>query len=227
MSLAAAFGGFTDFSMSFYTTMAIECDHSFTEIAMTFFAYRQGTGSFTSEGRDESAGILGKRLPSEEPPIATAPTLEELEREAWAYLGKEPDAHLLLTDSEGNVRALMSSVKHHEAIAIARAEGDYVISVVYLIFSLTCLLGVALGGVSGTVALLSFVGVVSLYILMLRTKFMNEAEGALVCEIMLIFVLLLIPAIQKVRDHHNRLRNQPPPQSAAAIWIGYNDDFIR
>ena len=76
---------------------------------MTFAAYqaRHNGTDFSFEGRDEAAGILGVFMAGEAPPVVTAPTFEELEREARAHLGKEPDAFLYLTDGDGHVYRIM------------------------------------------------------------------------------------------------------------------------
>jgi hypothetical protein len=200
---------------------------------MSFAAYhlRSDEANFTWEGRDVAAGIFGRRVPSEEPPIATAPTLEELEREARAYLGKEPDAHLFWVDGEGNVRATMSSENHY--VPAERAE-DWICHIVsFLIFGATCLFAAWVHSL-GAAALLSFFGAVALYFLMLRAKIQNEGDAAVMCAILLFLILILLPAVQKVRDQANELelrnranelelRNQLPPQPAAAIGIGQNE----
>lgn len=185
---------------------------------MSFAAYhlRSNEADFTSEGCDEAAGILGKRIPSEEPPIATAPTLEELEREARAYLGKEPDAHLFLVDSEGNVRATMSREKHY--VPAERAEDWTAHTSICLIFGVTCLFAAWVSSLE-TMALLSFFGAVALYALFVRMDFQTEIDSAVTCEIVLILVLLLLPVGLKARDQANELelRNRLPPPSAATI----------
>jgi hypothetical protein len=185
---------------------------------MAFAAYRRRSDetAYTWEGRDEAAGIIGRRTPSEEPPFATAQTLEELKQEVWAYLGKHPDAFVYLADSEGNVRATMHCEKYHEAVA--RANSWTIITAVLLVFSITCLIG-AWSLPHGAVALLGFIGAVALYALMLRTGFQNEIEGAVVCEIFLILILLLI----RVCELRNQLENQSPPRSAAVDRIGQTE----
>jgi hypothetical protein len=165
---------------------------------MTFAAYqaRHNGTDFSFEGRDEATGILGVFRPGEAEPVVTAHTLEELEREARAYLGKEPDAHLYLTDGAGRVYRIMINEKYHAAVQ--RAERRTAISVALLVFSVTALLGASLGSL-GAWALLGFVCAAALYTLLLRAGLSNEIEGAIVCEILLILALLLIPALQRVR----------------------------
>jgi len=158
---------------------------------MAFSAYqarRDGT-DFSFEGRDEG--------PSEAPPVVTAHSLEELEREARAHLGKEPDALLYLTDGDGRVHRIMINEKHHAAREWA--ERRTVISVALLVISVTCLIG-ASAGLVGAWALFGFVSAVALDALIVRSGFSNEIEGAVVCEILLILALLLIPQLQRVRN---------------------------
>lgn len=166
---------------------------------MTFTAYqaRHDGTDFSSKGRDEAAGILGRHTPSEAPPVVTAHTLEELKLEARAYLGKEPDALLYLTDADRRVHQIMLNEKHHAAIDSAGRRNA--ISIALLVFCVTCLLGASLGAL-GAWALLSFVSAVALYALILRVGLLNEIEGAVLCEILLILALILIPALHRVRS---------------------------
>ncbi|MEX0938716.1 MAG: hypothetical protein WDZ59_12720 [Pirellulales bacterium] len=164
---------------------------------MTFSAYqaRHNEMHFSIEGRDDASGILGIFNPNEAKPVLTADTLEELEQEARAHLGKEPDAFLYLTDGGRRVHRIMINEKHHAAIG--RANRRTAVSVAILVFSFTCLIGASLAPL-GTLALLGFVGTASLYFLILRWDLYNEIEGAVVCEILLIIVLLLTPLLQRL-----------------------------
>lgn len=161
---------------------------------MTFAAYQarpEGT-DFSFEGRDEAAGVLGTHQLNDTRPVATADTLEELERDARAYLGVEPDAVLYLTDGEGRVRRIMTNEKHHTAIE--RAGRRTAIALGLLVFSVTCLLAaVALGAW----AVVAFVGAAGLYAVALRAGLFNELEGAVVCEIILILALVMISLWQR------------------------------
>lgn len=161
---------------------------------MRFAAYEQrsGTRGFSFERRNDAAGILGSCTLGEVTPVVTACSLEELKREARAYLGTEPDAILYLTDGDCRVYEIVSNDKHHAAID--KAERLVAISVVLLIFSITCLSAAALGS-HGASALLLFAGVVSIYGLIVGTGIQNEIEGAVLCEILLILTLLLTQKI--------------------------------
>lgn len=156
---------------------------------MTFVAFQTwdvGT-DFSFEGRDEAARILGTFHPGEVPPVLTANTLDELERETRAYLGKEPNAILYLTDGDGYVYRIMMNEKHHAAIE--RARRQTVIAVSLLVFSVTCL-PAAVG--LGAWAVFAFVGVAGLYGLFLQVGPYREIEAAVVCEFLLILALFLI-----------------------------------
>jgi hypothetical protein len=162
---------------------------------VTFAAYRarhDGT-DFSFEGRDEAVGVLGTRRPSGSRPVATARTLEELEREARAHLGIEPDDVLYLTDGRGRRHRIMTNEKHHAAIAGAARRTA--VAVGLLVFSVTCLpAAVSLGAW----AILAFAGVAGLYVLVLWLGLFNELEGAVACEILLILALVLVSQLQRV-----------------------------
>ncbi len=161
---------------------------------MTFAAYQsRGNGTdFSFEGRDEAAGILGTFRTGGAVPVVTAHTLEELEQAASAYLGKEPDGLLYLTDGEGRVHRMLINEKHHEAIA--KAQRHTAIAVAIAVFSVTCLIGASFAAL-GAWALLAFVGASALYTLFLRTGFFNAIEGAVICELFLILTLTSIPLL--------------------------------
>jgi hypothetical protein len=165
-------------------------------VAVTFAAYQaRGDGpDFSFEGRDEAAGVLGTLRPADAAPVATAGTLEVLEREAKAHLGSESDAILYLADGGGRVHRIMTNVKHHAAVE--RAARRTAIAVALLVFCATCLLAApALGGW----AQLAFAGAAGVYTLVLRAGLFNALEGAVVCEILLILTLVLGSQLQRVR----------------------------
>lgn len=161
---------------------------------MTFVAFQaknDGT-DFSFEGRDEDAGILGRHPPSETPPVVTAETLEDLKRKARAFLGKEPDAVLYLADTDNHVYEIMINEKHHAAVESVQRRTA--ISIALLIFCVTCLLGAGSLG-----SLLCFVGISTLYALILRFRLYNEIEGAVVCLILLFVIIMLIPVLQRAK----------------------------
>jgi hypothetical protein len=166
---------------------------------MTFAAFqaRHDGTDFSFEGRDESAGVLGVFHPREAAPLLTANTLEELEREARAHLGKEPSAYLYLTDDGHRVYRIMINEEHHATIE--KRMRRTAIACVLLVFGITCLVGAYFGSL-GIMPLLVFVGIAALYVLLLRVDFFNEIEGAVICEIMLILALLLVHAVQRARN---------------------------
>jgi hypothetical protein len=170
---------------------------------MSFAAYqaRHDGTDFSREGRDEAAGILGVFKPNDDKPVATADTLEHLEQAARAYLGKEPDAFLYLTDGDCRVLRMMMLENHHAAID--RANRRTAMAAALLIFCMTCLIGASLGSFGGW-ALLCFLGASALYVFILWWGLFNEVEAALMCEIMLILALLSPPALQKLTDRQNR-----------------------
>ncbi len=126
-----------------------------------------------------------------------ADTLEELRRETRAYLGKEPNAFLYLTDADNRVYEIVSNEKHQAALEIARRHTT--ISVALLTLCLTCLLG-ASGGSLGGWAVVCFFSVGTLYALILRARLFNEVEGFIVCEILLILALMVIPVLVRVHN---------------------------
>jgi hypothetical protein len=69
---------------------------------MAFAAYDGREKMIPWRGRDKD-GILGIFEPGDGQPVATADTLDQLEREAWAYLGREPSASLILIDAENRI----------------------------------------------------------------------------------------------------------------------------
>ena len=169
---------------------------------MTYAAHKspsEMTGSFF-DGRDDTTVILGTFNSPTTPPIATADTLDEVRRQALAYLGTDPAASLYLTDSEGHVYDIVINAKHHEAIS--RAEGRLAIAFALLVFSCTCLLG---AGTLGGWAPLLFLGTTFLYALVLWTRICNEVEGAVCFELLLIVSLIMWsvphPAPSRQRSH--------------------------
>lgn len=172
---------------------------------MTFAAYLTNDfrSRFSVEGCDTAAGILGVYDPHGDSPVTTAETLEQLEREAWAYLGQEPEVTLYLVDAEGRVRRIMINEKHHAIRHKYWAEIDNAsrwtaILAALLTFAMTCLIAASVS-VLGAFPLVGFVGAVAFYTLLVRAGFFNEIEGALLCEILLILFLLMVPAIQQAR----------------------------
>jgi hypothetical protein len=153
---------------------------------------------FSFDGRDQAGGILGKLSPRV-PPVVLAETLDELRLKARAHLGEFPDAFLYLVDSENSVYEIMINKKHHEAIEKAwRYVG---ISIALLIFCLTCLFCSARGDLA-VWGILCFGGISILYFGVVKLGFFNEIEGAVVCEIILILVLILVPAITRLNLSH-------------------------
>jgi hypothetical protein len=158
--------------------------------------------AFSFEGRDESAGILGRLTPGAAVPVAVADTLEQLQREARAYLGDEPAAFLYLVDADGGVRAIVINRKYHEATE--KAERRTAIATALLVLCVTSLLGATLGSLGGW-ALLGFVTAAGLYALILLAGLFNEIEGAVVCEMLLILALLMVSAVQRGRSAAERV----------------------
>ncbi len=172
---------------------------------MTFAAYLANDfrSRFSVEGRDTAAGILGVYDPRGDSPITTAETLEQLEREAWAYLGREPEVTLYLVDADGRVHRIMINEKHHAIRHKYSAEMETVrrwtaILAALLTFAMTCLIAASVS-VLGACPLVGFIGAVAFYTLLVRAGLFNEIEGALLCEILLILFLLMMPAVQQAR----------------------------
>ena len=168
-----------------------------------FLARNDGTDDFSFEGRDERAGILGTFAPCGDSPVITAPTLEDLERDARTFLGNKPEELLYLTDCDCRVFRIVINKEYHEAVAqahaaVAQATKRATISLAILAFSVTALLGATIGSI-GIWPLLFFVGAVILYSLLLTLGLFNEIEGAILCEIMLILAMAAV----------NRLTDEP------------------
>lgn len=136
--------------------------------------------------RDLTRGILGQFNPRADP-VAVADTLDELRLKARAHLGEFPDVLLYLVDSENLVHERVLNKKHHEAVQ--RAGQRAAISIGLLVLCFTCLVGTP-GGLErwGPGC---FIGISVLYIGIVKAGLFNEAEGAVVCEILLIILLIL------------------------------------
>lgn len=161
----------------------------------TAYASRADGPHFSVMGRDEAAGILGTLTPNAAPPVVVADSLEALRREANAYLLKEPDALLYLTDADRRVYEALFNEKHHAAKDLASRR--HAILTALLVFGATSLIGGFFGS-SGAGALLAFAISSALYGFFLRAKFLNEIEGALFCEILLIIILISIPGLLRI-----------------------------
>jgi hypothetical protein len=164
-------------------------------VKVTFLAYRGGVISF--EGRDEAAGVLGRFTPRNATPMLAADTLEKLEHDAWAYVGKEPDACLYLTDKDDRLYKIILNQQYHQAAG--KAERRLTVAIVLLVFCITCLLTASLGSL-GIGALLCFVGVVALYAFIVRMEMFNTIEGAVLCQLLLVMALFLVSAVQKLQS---------------------------
>jgi hypothetical protein len=148
---------------------------------MVFAAYDGREKRVPGRGRDK-AGILGIFDPGEDQPIATAETLDELERESWAFLGREPSAILYLTDAKYRIHDILINTKYHAEMEKARQI--YAIVTIILVFCLTCLVAASLGSF-GKWPLVVFMGALVLYGLC-ATIGIKELEAAVLIEIVLI-----------------------------------------
>jgi hypothetical protein len=192
---------------------------------MAFAAY-DGREKMVPRRCRDKAGILGIFDPGEDQPIATADTLDQLERESWAYLGCEPSAILYLTDAEYGIHDILINTKYHEAMS--KAEQKIANVTIILVFCLTCLVAASLGSF-GRWALVAFLGVLALYALVVIVGLFNEIEAGILTEILLIATLFVTPAIQVYYEHSHKhrergsivgvdsLRRQDLPGAAAEV----------
>ncbi len=152
-----------------------------------FFAYRYVQWNPQHDVRDEAAGILGSVTPRGAP-LLEADDLDSLTLSARAHLGSEPGDYLYLTDGENRVYKMLSNEKHHQALE--RASSGLWQTRVLLVFTVTALVGAALGG--GLPALAAWAALSLVFILVVRVGFLNEVEAGLTFEIMLLIILLVI-----------------------------------
>lgn len=171
-----------------YSTLA-------AEVSLKYSAYqsRNDGTDFSSEGRDAAVGIRGRHIHNGATPIATADTLQELQHEARAYLGKVPEASLYLTDADDWIHDTMINEKYHEATGNAAVRTA--ICIALLMFCMTALIGAALG-FPARWALLSFIAATALYAAILKAKMYNEIEGAVICEMLLILISVMISTVR-------------------------------
>lgn len=80
-----------------------------------FFAYKSSPNGteFRFDARDESQESLGSFAPGDSLPVSQAETIEDLEAQAYALLGKEPAWLLYLTDDQLRVHRILIKRKHH------------------------------------------------------------------------------------------------------------------
>ncbi|MCW3097087.1 MAG: hypothetical protein JWL77_2705 [Chthonomonadaceae bacterium] len=183
---------------------------------MAFAAYDgRGRGMKTAyENRDNAAGILGTFHPGEDQPIATADTLDQLEREARAYLGSEPSALLYLTDADYRVRRILVNEKYHEETRKAKQKA--VKAIIVLVFCFTCLVGASLGSL-GIWPLVAFVGALALYALFIISELLNEIEAAIPTELLLILCIIIIPMFLRARVYAREHRERGSAVGSASL----------
>jgi len=176
---------------------------------MVFTAYVNRNYRLLDQGQDEATGILGPFDPEKAQPVATADTLNQLELEAWAYLGHEPSATLYLTDTDHHLYHILKSEKYHTETEkydaeMERAEKICTMVTISLLFCLTCLVAASIGSY-GIWPLVLFIGALVFYGL-LTSLGMRGITAILPPEMVLIFCFILIPMARHEKEHQIRER---------------------
>ena len=142
---------------------------------------------FTS--RDEKLGVLGS-IPPPTDPWATAQTLKEASRDAYAHIARFPDESFYIIDSEGRVYEIVSCPRHHDIVnagskSLFVAWACFGLATVGLIASGLCDLGIV-GLVFSAIA-------IATYLLAVKTEIFNEVESLVVSVIIGTLGTMLLP----------------------------------
>jgi hypothetical protein len=188
---------------------------------MRYFVYPSRADVLLSkENYDLSQGILGSLTTNTES-IGDSDSLAEAVQLAYAELCRNPTVSLYITDENLVVRHFIS---HQEPIdyrkQLNQAESWGCCSTTILIFAVVCFI-VTIATDFGYMGFIIFLGISTVFMLMVLLKIQTEVESAVVCLIILVLALLLYSAIRDAIDLRQKT-NQEGNITCLSNAINYN-----
>lgn len=167
-----------------------------------FFAYKSSPNGteFRFDGREESQGSLGSFAPGDSLPVSQAETIEELEAQAYALLGKEPDWLLYLTDDQLRVHQILINRKHHKILEKSQDRATK-----RLVLLVLCCLSLMASSTTPRDRLIfgAFLISATVYVVLFSgVSYWRTFDGIVACVILLILMLLAINSWTPTGETH-------------------------
>jgi hypothetical protein len=168
---------------------------------MGYYLYRYGDVEIHYDGTKNADGSSRGRVQSGTP-IESSESLDELARHADAYLFRNPDETLYITEDD---RVLDCVTNAPVAEWKERHSTDVSVLWVHIILLAVFVIASAFHAY-GLAGLLVLGVVLFLYHVSWRLRIQNEIESGVVCMIILLLLLLLVPALQHARQKARELK---------------------